>query len=425
MKTVLAIGFGLLALMAAAGVAAFLFLGRLDLAPWASRRAGAALGRGVAVGALHVSPGRWIVLDLRDVRIDNVPGGAWPALLTLDRLTAEVDALSLLHGPAVVRTLRIEGASVQLERLADRTGNWRFGLPKPPSGPSDRSWFPTLLDAEVRRSEVAFRTTGGAALVTRLDDAAIRTASAEQPVRLTVDGAYNDVPIRLDADLQPIAVLRDASVPFGTALHLTSGDTALDFKGTMTAPLDVDGAQGVLSLSAPTPGPLLAIAGTRSGIDAALTLSGPFEHEGDLWRLHEGAGALNGGAANGVTLRLNEGGAGRPDDVSVEAAFDRLDLGKLLGAGHGGGQPGADVPLAVSRSPDTLLDVRLAAKRVEYGSVTATDTRFAAALTPSRLALSELSMTYSGARAEASGAVEAAGAGGRVSLIDPAKVILG
>ena len=416
MRRLAVIALGFVALLAAAGVAAFLVVGRLDWGPWAARRASAALGRGVAVGALHVTPGRWVAVDLRDARIDNLPGGTRPTLATLDRLTAEVDLLSLLRGPAVVRTLQVDGLSVLLERLADRTRNWRFGPETPHPGPPDRSWVPTLLDVQVRRSEVVVRTSRGAALVTRLDDAAIRTASAEQPVQLTVDGAYGGVPVRLDAGLQPIAVLRDASVPYGTALHFATGDTTLDFKGTMTAPFDVDGARGALSLSAPTPGPLLAIAGARSDIDASLRLSGPFEHEGDLWLLKGAAGALDDSAISAATLRLKEGGSGQPDDVSVDADFDRLDLGKLLGAGRGGGRADADVPLDIDRAPGTLLAVRLAARQVEYGGAAATDARLQAALTPGRIAVSNASMTYAGARAEASGAVEAATRGGRVSL---------
>jgi uncharacterized protein involved in outer membrane biogenesis len=417
MKRFAAIALGLVALLAAAGMAAFFVVGRVDLGPWAARRASAALGgRAVAVGALHVTPGRWIAVDLQDLRIDNLPGGTRPTIATLDRLTAEVDALSLLHGPAVVRTLRIDGLSVLLERLADRAKNWRFAPETPHPGPPDRNWFPTLLDVQVRRSEVVFRTSGGTALVTKLDDATIRTASAEQSVQLAINGAYHGAPIQLKADLQPLAVLRDASVPYGTVLHFASDDTTLDFNGTMTAPFDLDGARGVLSLSAPTPGPLLAIAGVSSGIDAALNLSGPFEHEGDLWLLTKAAGALDRGAVSDATLRLQEGGAGRPDDVSVEATFDRLDLDKLLGAGHGGGRPDTDVPLAIDSSPDTLLAVRLAARQAGYGGVTVTDARLAAALTPGRLAVSDFSMTYAGARSTASGAVEASGRGGRVSL---------
>ncbi len=172
----------------------------------------------------------------------------------------------------------------------------------------------------------------------------------------------------------------------------------------------------MLSLSAPTPGPLLAIAGVSSDIDAALSLSGPFEHKGDLWLLTEAAGALDNGAVSAATLRLQEGGDGRPDDVSVEAAFERLDLDKLLGAGRGGGRTDTDLPLAVERSPDTLINVRLAAQQVGYRGVTATDARLAAALTPARLAVSDFALTYAGARASASGAVEAAGQGGRVSV---------
>jgi len=413
------IGFGVLGLLALALVAigaAYLLIGRYDLASFAAGRASAALGRPVAVGGLHVTPGRWVMVDLDRVRLDNIDGGSRPAMLELAHLTAEVDALSLLHGPAVLRRLAVDGLSVLLERTAGGTANWKFGPPKPkPDGPADRSWFPTLLDARMRGSELTFRTTGGTALRTRVDELAIQTAAADQPVRLTLGGAYNDTPVRLDGDLQPIAALRDAAVPYGTRLHVASGATALEFDGTMTEPLGLDGAEGRLTLDAPTPGPLLAIAGAPGSADLALRLAGKLERRGDLWRLTEAAGTLNDSKIGAASLRLQEGTRGKPDDVAADIAFDRLDLNQLMGAGGRGSRPDADIPLGIDRAPDTLIEARITTRELVYAGVRAEDATFAAALTPGRVAVKELALTYSGARAKASGQVEAADKGGKVT----------
>ncbi len=120
------IGFGVLGLLALAVVAiaaAYLLIGHYDLGPFAARRASAALSRPVAIGGLHVTPGRWVMVDLDRVRLDNIDGGSRPAMLELAHLTAEVDALSLLHGPAVLRRLAVDGLSVLLERTASGAAN--------------------------------------------------------------------------------------------------------------------------------------------------------------------------------------------------------------------------------------------------------------------------------------------------------------
>lgn len=410
------------AALAFAGAAAFLLVGRYDFGPLAARRAAAALGRPVSIGRLHIAPGRWITVDLGGARLDNVAGGSRPAMVEVERLTAEVEAASLLRGPVVVRRLAVGGLSVLLERTAEGGANWRFGPARPPAAPgppADRSWFPTLLDARLLGSEIVFRTSSGAELRTRLDEAAVLAAGADQPVRLTARGAYNGAPVRLEGDLQSIAVLRDAATPFGTDLRFASGDTTLHFKGAMAEPLDVDGARGTLALAAPTPDALLAIAGAAGDLDASLTLAGTLERQGDLWRLTDAAGALDESRITAGSLRLAEGARGKPDDVAVDLAFDRLDLNEALETGKRGSRPDADIPLHVDRAPDTVLRARLSARELVYARVHATDVGFAAALTPGRVAVEELSLTYLGARIRASGRIEAAAAseeGGRVSV---------
>lgn len=410
------VALGLALTLVVAIAAAWLLIGRYDFAGFAAARASAALGRTVTIGGLHVTPGRWIAVELGGVRLDNIAGGSRPAMFELGHLSAEVEALSLLRGPVAVRRLALDRPSLLLERV-DGTPNWRFGPPQPkPTEPASRAGFPTLLDVGLRGGEFTFRTTGGTALRARMDALTIRTGGDDQPVRLVIDGGYNDVPVRLEGDLQPIATLRNAAAPYGTRLHAASGETTLEFDGTMTDPLNVDGAEGTLALDAPTAGPLLAIAGVKAGeFDAALRLAGAFEHRGELWRLSDGHGLLNTGEITKAALRLNEGAGGRPDDVMADIEFDRLDLTELLGTGARGKRSGADVPLQVERTPDTLVDVRLVARKVVYNGLRLGSAAFAGGLTPGRVTVRELALTYLGARARASGRVEAAERGGAVS----------
>lgn len=400
------------------GVAGYLLLSRVNLAPFVAGRAGSALGRGVTINGLHVTPGRWTRVDLDGVQIANASGGSRPAMVKLGHLTAEIDTVSLLRRPVVVRQLDIDALSILLERTArDRTPNWRFGPAK--SGRSSqqniRTAFPALLNAHLRGSEVTFRTAAGHDFRVRLDDATIRTSGTDQPVALVVAGAYNDTPITLGAELGSINALRDVSRPYGANLHFGSSDTALDFKGTLADPLNVDGARGTVMLKAPSPAPILAIAGVKSQIDVSLDLAGKFMRAGDLWQLSDATGDLKGNAITAAMLRLTEGAHGKPDDVAVDVAFDAFDIDRLVASRGGdtkGKSDGADIPLAINRTPDTLAEVHLTARQLGYARLQFAETELTASLQPGKVVVKGLALTYLGGRVKASGQIETDNLGG-------------
>ena len=407
---------GLIATAVVLATAAFLLLDRFDLGPLAASRASAVLGRPVTVAGLHVTPGRWLTVELRGVRAENIPGGTRPEMAALHRLTAEVDTLSLLHGPANIRRLEIDGLSVLLERTADGTANWRRAdTPPKQDAPGGRSWFPTLLSAHVDASEITFRTSHGTELRIGFDEAALRTDGPDAPVRLTATGSYRETPLSLEANLQSIAMLRDAAVPYGTDLLFQSAETTLRFQGTMTEPLAVDGAVGALTLHAPTITTILAVAGVQSGPKASLDLAGTLTRSDALWLLTGAAGKLDDSVLGTSTLRLTDGGRGHADDVQLDLEFDHLNLDRLVAAGSSGKATGT--PFTVDRAPDPLLSVRLTARQLSYEKRDATDLTVSAAITPGLLKVDELTMTAFGARLQASGQAEAADKGGRLSAL--------
>ncbi len=412
----------LLGLLVAACAAVFWLGGRYDLGPLVAGRVTAALGRNVTIGSLHVTPGRWLLVKLHDFKLDNLPGGLRPVMAEATTVTAEVEAMSLLHRPLVIRRLDIEGLQVLLQRTADQAKNWHFGdtpkpaagdAPKPAAGdtpkpagpaPASRAGFPTLLDAH-GAGDIVFLTSSGAQLRTHFDSLTIKTAGADQPVRLEATGSYNDAPVTIEAGLASIDTLRDASIPYPTDLLLTSGDTTLHFLGTMTDPLAIDGAHGTLALSAPTAAALFKIAGISSEISPSLLLSGNMVHEGPLWQLTEASGSLGDAAITAATLRLQEGPRGSPDEVTVDLAFDQLDINALVRPRGKTSGADADISIAVDQAPDTLVEAKLSARGLAYAGIRGTDVVLDASLTPGRVAVDDLSMTYAGAKVGAKGQI--------------------
>lgn len=391
-------------------IAGFFLLDRLELGPLAGRIASARFGRTVSITSLHVAPGRWLNLDLRGVRIANIPGGTRPDMVELQQLTAHVATLSLLFGPVDVRRLEIEGLSVLLERTADGTRNWRGGdAPVPANSGADRPQVPTVLDARIRRSEITIRTSSGARLLARVEDGTLHADGVDAPMRLTATGAYQDTPVALDATLQSLTALREAAIPYGVDLRFASGDTTLRFAGTMTKPLDVDGAQGTLTLHAPTLQAILAMAGATRPLAVSADFTATLARSGDQWVLTDLTGKLGDSTLTPSTLRLSEGGPGQPDDMTLALAFDRLNLDPLLAS------TGSGSPFAVDHAPDPQLDVRLTAKQVSYAHYQATDATLAGVIVPDRIKLDTLALNTLGGRLQAAGQADSVETGGRVT----------
>ncbi len=390
-----------------------MLIGRIDLAPFAARRASAALGRSVAIGSLHVTPGRWLTVELDGLRIDNLPGGSAPAMAELRHLSAEVEALSLLHGPTNIRGLAVDGLTVLLEHVADGRKNWKSGPDTPGPAPADRrASFPTLGHATLHAGEITVVTSSGKRLRTRIDDGVLEMRPSAS--RLSGTGAYNGTPLSLAGEFGPLARFRDGAAPFPVGLHLASGDSKLDFTGTMTDPLNVDGAHGALALDAPTLKALLALAGVASDRAGSLRLAGTLDRTGDRWRLDAASGALDANRISAASLRLDEGGRGQPDHVAAEIGFERLDLDALLDPGKPS-KPDSDVSLAIDRAPGTFVAATVTARELVYAGFKADDVRLEAAQSPGAVEVKVLAFGYLGATARASGRIEAEGDGGRVT----------
>ncbi|MGI4806934.1 MAG: AsmA family protein, partial [Janthinobacterium lividum] len=330
---------------------------------------------------------------------------------TLGSLTGEVELWPLLHGTIVARSVQVEKADILLEKVGEQP-NWRNGPKRPEKPDGGRASFPTILNA-VLDGAVTFRTSSGNALMTRLDQVKLDASAADRPARITGPGSYHGAPVVMDLKLGSYDQLHDAATPFPTDITLTSGDTVLHFVGTMTKPLDVDGADGHLSLLAPTPGALEKIAGIDPTPAPKLRLEGAFQHDADLWKLEQAKGALGEAELEDGTLALREGSTTppkTPDKIDLALRFGRIDADRLMaefknGSSSGGGDDGSGfVPEA---EPNPQVTAKLEAAELSYDKIRLIKPKLSAAIEPKQIKLDEMSFDALGGAVRLDGRIEA------------------
>ena len=431
MRRAAIIGSLFLAIVLTIGLGGILLLEATDIAGPVGRYAAGKAGRPLTIASLRVRPGRWVTVELQDLRLANVSGGSTPEMVTIRRATAEVDLLSLVAGPMIVRRLDLDGLRVVLERNAEGVGNWKLGdaatKPRPPSpnDPGGRTNFPTLLDATLHAGDISYRTGSGATLRTELANLAIHADGGERPISLAGEGAYNGSPISLRATTAPFAELHNPAVPLAMELTLTTPESGLTFKGAATDPLHLDGLDGTLDLDTRKLGELLAVFQVHSSLNLPMRFSGKLLRTDDLWRLINTTGTLSAATFSGM-LELTEGKRVAPkrvdpDRLSLELAFDKLDVNELMSrAGMTGSKSHSpDTLPVVDKDPGVVGEARVSAKRVVYGTTDISDVAARGIVMPGKVALSDARFAVVGAKAELSVAMEPASHG--TSLVGAAK----
>ena len=404
----------------AAGVGAFFFVKNGDFGSFVAQRISEKLGRKVEITSLRISPGRWIGVELRDVTLANLESGSHADMLSLRNLQAEIDSWSLLFAATpLVRSLVVEGVTLRLEKPHGHK-NWHFGERSPaPSGvnPPDYRGVPTILDFQMKDSEIIIRTTSGNFLRTRIDQAQVTSEAANTPVRMNVRGSYNGLAATLTGDLDSFDALRRAPQPFPVRLHLNSGHTSMDFQGTMTDPLNFEGVAGELRLHAPTPDVFGALAGEAISLNLDIELTGKFEHANNDWKLSDISGKINHEAFKGAILHLVEGDHGKPDHIQVDLAFTRLNLNRIIAGtpSPGGAEKYADIALALDPKQDPVVDARFTVQELTYAKIRVTNSRFVGVLAANKVDISELSLSAFGAQITAQAHAQAIPTGTRIT----------
>ena len=223
----------------------------------------AQLGRDVTVnGRLHLS--FWPVLGVsaEEATLANVEGGAAEHLLAAREVDAGLDLASLLRGDIVIRRIRLEEPTLNLEVDETGRGNWLLA-PQRPTRPGP----PRQTDAPPRDMRIdTFSISGGrvsfadqrtsrALTVTDLD-LSTQLAGLDQPATIEAAFSYRDEPITLTASIGAPRALQ------------TGARTALSFEADgrfLTAAFDGD------------------LAAADGALEGAVTASGPSVRELVRW----------------------------------------------------------------------------------------------------------------------------------------------
>jgi uncharacterized protein involved in outer membrane biogenesis len=413
---------GLLGAGVALGAIAIVLLVTVDLRPFIEWYATKSLDRRLVIGALRIGWGNPVTVELHDLRLANAPWGSRPDMVQIASLSAEIEAWSLLGGALRFRKLDIVKPSIILERDADGTGNWRFGAAGSPSSsrvaivPKNRTQVPTLIDFRLRDGQVGYRTSSGDVLQMDMHEATIRADGDDQPMTLAFDGAYNGAPGRLHAEAQSFVALRNASVPFGIALSFSSPSSTVEFKGTLTEPLDFDGAQGALTLEGRDLGAFLKALDATAAVSFPFAIAGTLQRTGDHWQLADAKGKLAASAFTG-TLALQEAGRAKPDDLALVFDFAQLDLRQFLAGGKTATASADDLgafSLRLDGKRATNIDASIKVKQLDYGPMRLADVAVRAAITADQVALEQLAFAVAGGTVDASATATTVPAGGRV-----------
>jgi uncharacterized protein involved in outer membrane biogenesis len=374
-------------------------LSRMDLAATASAYLSDKIGRRLTIASAKLHLGSPVRIELRGIALANMAGGSEPNMISISRLTADVAPFSLIFGPQVVQHLSLEGGKVLLEHGPGDQPNWKFApaTARIIQKPEARRILPSLLDAHFHDVEIDVRTSGGKVLRTRLDDVMVAAKAPNKPVSLTVDGSYNGIAVHADATLPPFTSLHTDTATFPVSIKLTSGTIAMGLVGNARDPLNFDGIDGRLTLDAPKPRELLAIAGVTGQIDDPLILAGTFKHDGGLWRLSDVDGTLDGTPLK-ANLQLQEGGHHTQDAVTVDTALQRLDLNALFHPAASK-QPAGETSLLVDPEPGALLDLHIAADHIAYLTIEADRFDLKVKLAPGLLSVEQLALDIGGGSA--------------------------
>jgi AsmA family protein len=420
MRRVAIVLFGLVGGLILCAAAVVVLLPRIDLRSLVEQRASAALGRKIAMAGLHVTIGNPFVIDVEDVRIADTTSASERELGHLNHLTGELDLWPLLRGALVFRRVSINGLTITLERNTDGEGNWRRprGEAKSTTPRTERAGFPTILDLALTNGRLTMRTSGGNLLRIDAKTIALHTTGDDRPISLAAEGAYGATPVRLDGTLESFARLRDVATPFGVAVTAKAASTTLSIRGTLTDPLRADGLSGDVQGDIEKLDTLLAITGAAIRLDIPLTLASPISRQGDMWKLPALKGNLAGAAYAG-RADLTEGGRGQPDKIGLTLQLSQFDVDKFLkGTSSVAGKTSgaAAVRLEVDPNPGAVVEAQLSSKQLVWGGVQMGDLDLRLSITPSKIAVSDASLSLAGGRVTGSAEAVPAGEGAAITL---------
>jgi len=239
-----------------------------------------AIGRRVDINShldINLFPHPEVILN--DVTFANAKWGSEPAMVRVGHVDAAISFLSLFSDTIIVRRVRLNDASLLLERNAQQVGNWVMETTASPAGteeetdqdPDGAAGIPLIVhSAELNNIAVTLRTTERPDQVYRLKAFSLQTDDSGNLI-LKSSGKLLDLPVALNgkitsqetfADFGAVKVALEASFPEGKftgQLSTSRLATFGDLQGTVKITVgDIGKVLEKAKIKAPFTGPLTA-----------------------------------------------------------------------------------------------------------------------------------------------------------------------
>lgn len=349
----------------AGGLAGLLVMAALFLAflfdwDWlrgsAGERAGRALGRDIAVGALDVDLGRVTRVHLAEVRVGNPGWTKAPEMARIEAVDLAVRTWPLLTGKVVLEDLRLTRPVVSLEKHPDGRANWQFAenpeaaTAVKAGAPEHRGEFPVIRSLAVDDGRLRFHDPANSIEI----DSRINTVTggdpADRKVTLTGNGSIGGQPTRIDLEAGSLLELREGEAPYPLRLQADIGPTRLHASGTIAEPVAMRGFDLTLMAAGPDLSAITSVIGVPLPKTKAYRLEGKLLRQGDSWTVRDFDGRVGDSDLSGGATLVT--GGERPT-LRANLSSDRLALADL--AGLIGAEPGRE---DITRGPDRVLPAR-------------------------------------------------------------------
>lgn len=281
-------------------------------------------GREVSVGDVSIDWGRYPLVRVEDLRVDNPAWAEQDYLLDLPLAELRLDPAGLLQGEIRLERVELERPQVHLARQPDGPANWETAGEPAAAGPS--RWQLQLGEIAIDAGRFTYSDPERSL---QLSGTAATEPQPEGARHLVVEAAGG-------FRQSPLQVLFEAGVPEQVApelgpyaVHAAAelGDTELRFDGRSAEPLQFDQLQGELALSGPRADEIADLLELPAPEQGPFELRGRLARRGGEWQMQGmqvqlGESDLRGEIASGPEGRL---------DLDLEA--ETLNLDQLLQRG--------------------------------------------------------------------------------------------
>jgi hypothetical protein len=404
------------------------YLASLDVdeyRPEIAQAAKDATGRALTLeGPLSLSVSLTPTISGEGISFANAAWGSQPQMLTLRRFEVQLSLLPLLFGDIQIQRLVLVEPEIFLETNKAGTANWQFQAmasaggekadANEQSGGGDAT-LPHIGQLLIEKGHLTF-LDGASGTVTKLALTRVEAeaASADEPLNLKIQAAFNDMAVKLRGSIGPLKNALSPHAPARADLTVEGLGLSMGIKGSGKV---MDGTvDAVITISAADLSGLRPLAGDALPANVALNFSAHAKAAGgkaslsDL-RLSLGRSELSGSIEIDTTGALPK--------ITADLKGQRLDLAELLPSG------GDETPAkGKTRRPDKVLpadplpldslrlaeaDIKIAFAEVVTRRIVLHELSAVIQLAKGHLTVKPMTVTAAGSPISLSAAINAAG----------------